>query len=77
MRRCRPGNRGRPTASSVTDEEAAYGLVLTAPAQRAIADRLPEAVAAAVTDFLYRIRDDRREVVVLGIEHRYDAYHPL
>jgi len=61
----------------VTDEEAAYGLVLTAPAQRAIADRLPEAVAAAVTDFLYRIRDDRREVVVLGIEHRYDAYHPL
>lgn len=110
MRRCRPGNRGRPTASSVTDEEAAYGLVLTAPAQRAIADRLPEAVAAAVTDFLtvsliaephrvgkplrgnlagvwsarrgtyrilYRIRDDRREVVVLGIEHRYDAYRPL
>lgn len=29
-----------------------YDLVLTPPAQRAIADRLPEAVATAVIDFL-------------------------
>ena len=30
----------------------AYELVLTPPAQRAIAEKLPEAVAAAVIDFL-------------------------
>lgn len=29
-----------------------YELVLTPPAERAIADKLPEAVAAAVIDFL-------------------------
>lgn len=87
-----------------------YELVLTPPAQRAIADKLPEAVAAAVIDFLttalvaspyrvgrqlrddlagiwaarrgtyrvlYRINDDRHEVVVLRVEHRRDAYRPL
>lgn len=32
--------------------EGDYELVLTPPARRAIADRLPEAVAAAVIDFL-------------------------
>ncbi|MDA8148896.1 MAG: type II toxin-antitoxin system RelE/ParE family toxin [Actinomycetota bacterium] len=32
--------------------EGDYELVLTPPARRAIADRLPEAVAAAVVDFL-------------------------
>jgi mRNA-degrading endonuclease RelE of RelBE toxin-antitoxin system len=26
---------------------------------------------------LYRIRDDNREVVVLRVEHRRDAYRPL
>lgn len=26
---------------------------------------------------LYRIREDRREVVVLRIEHRRDAYRPM
>lgn len=84
-----------------------YDLVVTPPAQRAIADKLPEAVAVAVIDFLttalienpqrvgkqlrddlagiwsarrgtyrvlYRISDDLREVVVLRIEHRSDAY---
>lgn len=87
-----------------------YELVLTPPAQRAITDKLPEAVAAAVIDFvttglldnphrvgkplrddlagvwsarrgtyrvLYRINDDLREVVVLRIEHRRDAYRPM
>jgi mRNA interferase RelE/StbE len=29
-----------------------YELVLTAPARRAVTDRLPEAVASAVIDFL-------------------------
>jgi len=86
-----------------------YELVLTAPARRALTDRLPEGVAAAVIDFLttalvaqphrvgrplrgqlegiwsarrgtyrvlYRVRDDVREVVVLRIEHRRDAYGP-
>jgi len=32
--------------------EGGYQLVLTPPARRAITDRLPEAVAAAVIDFL-------------------------
>lgn len=86
-----------------------YELVLTAPAQRAIASALPEAVAAAVLQFvttslienprvgkelrydlqgvwsarrgtyrvLYRIREDAREVVVLRVEHRRDAYRPF
>lgn len=84
-----------------------YELVLTPPARRALTEGLPEAVAAAVIDFLtitliaeprrlgkplrgdlagvwsarrgtyrvlYRVYDDRREVVVLRIEHRRDAY---
>ncbi len=32
--------------------EGGYELVLTPPARRALAERLPEAVAAAVIDFL-------------------------
>lgn len=90
--------------------EGDYELVLTPPAQRAIRDKLPEAVAAAVLDFitaalvtsphrvgkplgaelsgvwsarrstyrvLYRIVEERREVAVVRIEHRRDAYRPL
>lgn len=90
--------------------EGGYELVLTPPARRALTERLPEAVAVAVLDFitsslvenprrvgkplrgdlagvwsarrgtyrvLYRIRDDRREVVVVRIEHRRDAYRPF
>ena len=90
-------------------ERADYELVLTPPARRALTERLPEAVAAAVIDFLtttliaeprrvgrplrgelsgiwaarrgtyrvlYRLRDDPREVVVLRIDHRRDAYRP-
>lgn len=34
------------------NEEGGYELVLTPPARRALTDRLPEAVAAAVIDFL-------------------------
>ena len=33
-------------------EEGNYELVLTPPARRALSDQLPEAVAAAVIDFL-------------------------
>ena len=84
-----------------------YELVLTPPAQRALASKLPEPVAVAVIDFLttvlvenpqrvgkqlrndlagiwsarrgtyrvlYRINTELREVVVLRIEHRRDAY---
>ena len=94
----------------MTGEQPPYELVLAPPARRAIADRLPEAVAAAVIDFLttalistpqrvgkplrddlagvwsarrgtyrilYRIKEDRREVLVLRVEHRRDAYRPL
>ena len=90
--------------------EPAIEIVLTHPARRAIAEELPEAVAAAVIDFittvllenphrvgkplrndlagvwsvrrgtyrvLYRIHENRREVVVLRIDHRRDAYRPL
>ena len=90
--------------------EEDYELVLTPPARRALTDRLPETVAAAVIDFvtttlirqpcrvgkplrgdlagiwaarrgtyrvLYRVREQPREVVVLRIEHRADAYRPL
>ena len=90
--------------------EPAFEIVLTPPARRAIAEELPEAVAAAVIDFittvllenshrvgkplrndlagvwsvrrgtyrvLYRIHESRREVVVLRIDHRRDAYRPL
>jgi mRNA interferase RelE/StbE len=86
-----------------------YELVVTPPAARALSDQLPEAVAAAVIEFLatalvreprrvgkplrgdlagiwsarrgtyrilYRVREDPREVVVLRIEHRRDAYRP-
>lgn len=90
----------------MTDDDE-YELVLTAPARRALTDRLPEAVAAAVIDFvtsvlvqeprrvgkplrgelagiwsarrgtyriLYRVSEQPREVVVLRVEHRRDAY---
>lgn len=90
--------------------EQPYEIVLTPPARRPITEALPEAVAAAVIDFvttalldnphrvgkplrndldgiwsarrgtyrvLYRIREDPREVVVLRINHRRDAYRPL
>lgn len=82
-------------------------LAVTPPARRAIEQRLPEPVAAAVVDFLttalitnphrlgkqlrgdlaglwsarkgtyrvlYRINEDLREVIVIRIEHRRDAY---
>jgi mRNA interferase RelE/StbE len=88
----------------------AYELVLTPPALRGVAHKLPEPVAAAVIEFLttalvanprrvgkqlrddiagvwsarrgtyrvlYRINDETREVVVLRVEHRRDAYRPL
>lgn len=88
----------------------AYEIVLAPPARRAIAEGLPESVAAAVIDFLttallenpqrvgkplrndlagiwsarrgtyrvlYRIHEQRREVIILRIEHRRDAYRPL
>jgi mRNA interferase RelE/StbE len=91
-------------------EDGPYELVLTPPAQRALTGKLPEAVAAAVIEFLttalirqplrvgkplrddlagiwsarrgtyrvlYRIREDVREVIVLRVEHRRDAYRPL
>ena len=87
--------------------ELRYQIVLTPPARRAISADLPEAVAAAVIEFvttalldnpqrvgkplrddltgiwsarrgtyrvLYRIREEPREVVVLRIQHRRDAY---
>ena len=86
-----------------------YELVVTPPAARALTGQLPEAVAAAVIEFLatalvreprrvgkplrgdlagiwsarrgtyrilYRVREDPREIVVLRIEHRRDAYRP-
>jgi mRNA interferase RelE/StbE len=92
----------------VTDGSS-YELVLTPPAVRAIRSGLPEAVAAAVIEFvtgallanpqrrckplrgelagihsarrgtyrvLYRINEASREVVVLRIDHRSDAYRP-
>jgi len=91
------------------NHEAEYELVVTPPARRALTERLPEPVAAAVIDFLtttlvqqprrigkplrgelagiwaarrgtyrvlFRIRDEPREVIVLRIEHRKDAYRP-
>lgn len=90
-------------------EEDEYELVLTPPARRALTARLPEAVAAAVINFLttalvreprrvgkplrgdlagvwaarrgsyrvlYRVREETREVIVVRIEHRRDAYRP-
>ena len=86
-----------------------YELVVTPPASRALAEGLPEPVAAAVIGFLtttlvgqprrvgrqlrgelagiwsarrgtyrvlYRIAEETREVVVLRVEHRRDAYRP-
>lgn len=90
-------------------QEGEYELVLTTPARRALTERLPETVAAAVIDFLttalvqrprrvgkplrgglagvwaarrgtyrvlYRLREEEREVVVVRIEHRRNAYRP-
>ena len=87
-----------------------YELQITPPAARALSDRLPEAVAAAVIEFLttalveqphrvgkplrgqlegifsarrgtyrvlYEVVDEHRQVVVLRIEHRRDAYRDL
>ena len=87
--------------------DATYEIVVTAPAARAIREKLPEAVAFAVIDFitgplrenpqrvgaalrnelegvwsarrgtyriLYRINDERREVIVLRVGHRSDIY---
>ena len=84
-----------------------HELVLAPPAVRAIRSELPEAVAAAVIEFLtgasvenprrvgkplrgelagihsarrgtyrvlYRSKEESREVVVLRIDHRSDAY---
>lgn len=84
-----------------------YELVVTPPARRALEGGLPEAVAAAVIEFLtgslvtrptlvgkplreplsgvwsarrgtyrvlYRVLASSREVVVLSIDHRRDAY---
>ena len=89
--------------------EGDYELVLTPPARRALTERLSEAVARAVIDFmttaliqqprrvgkplrgdlsgawsarrgtyrvLYRLREDKREVVMVRIDHRQDAYRP-
>lgn len=42
----------RPFGSCVVTAEADYELVLTPPARRALTDRLPENVAAAVIDFI-------------------------
>jgi mRNA interferase RelE/StbE len=86
-----------------------YELVLTPPARRALTNRPPQPVAAAVIDFLttalvtgprrvgkplrgeldgiwaarrgtyrvlYRRREDPREVIVVRIDHRRDAYRP-
>ncbi len=88
-------------------EAAAYELVVTPPAARALAEGLPEAVATAVIEFLttalvreprrvgkplrreltgvhsarrgtyrvlYRNHEERREVIVLRVEHRSDVY---
>lgn len=90
-------------------EQDHYELVLTPPARRALTDQLPQAVAAAVIDFLtttlivqprrvgkplrgelsgiwaarrgtyrvlYRLNDERREVIVVRVDHRRDAYRP-
>lgn len=86
-----------------------YELLVTPPAARALSERLPEPVAAAVIEFitttlileprrvgkplrgelagiwsarrgtyrvLYRIVEARREIVLLRIDHRRDAYRP-
>jgi mRNA-degrading endonuclease RelE of RelBE toxin-antitoxin system len=99
-----------PSAALPVDGGDDYELVLTPPARRALTERPPEAVAAAVINFLTsslvheprrvgkplrgdlagiwsarrgtyrvlnRLREDPREVIVLRIEHRRDAYRPL
>lgn len=91
-------------------DRSEFELVVTPPAQRALAGKLPESVAVAVIDFLttalvqnphrvgkrlgdelsgvwsarrgtyrvlYRIDDEQREVRVLRVEHRRDAYRPF
>jgi mRNA interferase RelE/StbE len=96
-----------PSAACVVPPDEPYELVLAPPAVRAVTADLPEAVAAAVVEFmtsvlvdnphrigkplradlagiwsarrgtyrvLYRINDDAREVIVVRIEHRRDAY---
>ena len=98
-----------PFAALAADSADEYELILTPPARRALTE-LPEAVAAAVINFLTtslvreprrvgkplrgdlagiwsarrgsyrvlsRVREDRREVIVLRIEPRRDAYRPL
>ncbi len=90
-------------------EGSSYELVLTPPAVRSLQTALPEAVAAAVIEFLtgalvenphrvgkplrgdlagihsarrgtyrvlYRINEEDREVIVVRIQHRSDAYRP-
>ncbi len=90
-------------------QQAEYELVLTPPARRALTERLPEAVATAVIEFLttalvsqprrvgkplrgelagiwaarrgtyrvlYRLREEPREVIVVRVKHRSDAYRP-
>ena len=90
-------------------EQDDYELVLTPPARRALTDQLPEAVAAAVIDFLtttlvaqprrvgkplrgelsglwaarrgtyrvlYRLNEERRDVIIVRVDHRRDAYRP-
>lgn len=89
--------------------DSRYEIVVTAPAARTIRERLSEAVAFAVIDFitgplldnpqpvgaalrdelegirsarrgtyriLYRIDEERREVIILRIAHRRDIYRP-
>lgn len=86
-----------------------YALVIAPPAARALAERFPDPVAAAVIEFLtttliqepkrvgkplrgelsgiwsarrgtyrvlYRVIDKPREILVLRVEHRRDAYRP-
>lgn len=88
---------------------SSYELVLTPPAVRAIRSGLPEAIAAAVIEFLtgalvgnprrvgkplrgelagihsaqrgtyrvlHRINEERREVVVVRVDHRAGVYRP-
>lgn len=42
----------KPSGALPTDSAGDYELVLTPPARRALSERLPEAVAAAVINFL-------------------------
>lgn len=93
----------------MNDQEEPYDLVLSPAARRAITGTLPEAVAAAVVEFLtatlvhrpqrvgkrlhgdlaglwsarrgtyrlvHRVSEDPREVFVVRVDHRRDAYRP-